>query len=71
MMFGNEIFIFGGIEDSKKNDLIKYSLKTNSFTKITPTNDEDDLPLARDFHASCFDGRSNTLYVIGVIQFSL
>lgn len=58
----NQMYIFGGRFETYKNDLYRYNLKTNKWTKMKT---EGQNPLERRNHTAVMNPYTNQMYVFG------
>lgn len=58
----NQMYIFGGRFETYKNDLYRYNLQTNKWTKMKT---EGQKPLERRNHTSVINPYTNQMYVFG------
>lgn len=62
---GKNLLIFGGSEDEKKNDIIRFELSSGNFYRIQACQEDEKAPSARDFHTGLMSSH-NTMVIIGV-----
>ena len=67
LLGSNSLVLFGGANevDGPTNDLWKYDIKSNEWTKIKALGDGSKSPCAREMHTLCGDVENNCVYLLG------